>query len=66
MLPIISNFVPVSKEGYVEQHIPSKIAAPGEAFSTVWYIERMAHAAFVRNTSMSLGATVLAMSSSAV
>ncbi len=31
------------------------IAAPGEALSTVWLVEQMAHAASDRKTSMSLG-----------
>ena len=66
VLPVVINFVPVSKEGYVEQHVPTKIAAPGEAFRTMWQDEQMAHAASVRNASMSLVFTVLAMSSSAV
>jgi hypothetical protein len=36
VLPVVSYFVPVSKEGDVEQHALTKIAAPGEALSTVW------------------------------
>ena len=43
-----------------------KIAVPGKTCSTVWLVEQMAHAVSVRNTSMSLGTTVLAMSSSVV
>jgi hypothetical protein len=43
-----------------------KIAAPGEAFSTVWYVERIAHAALSMNVSMSAGSTDLAMSISEV
>ena len=43
-----------------------KMAAPGEAFSTVWYVEQMAQAAFVMNVSISLGSTEGAMSISAV
>ena len=31
------------------------IAAPGEAFNTVWYVERIAHAALSMNVSMSVG-----------
>ena len=42
------------------------MAAPGEAFSTVWYVERIAQAVFVTNVSISLGFTELAMSISAV
>ena len=39
-----------------------KIAAPGEAFSTVWYVERITHAALLMNVSMSAGSTDPAMS----
>ena len=42
------------------------MAALGEAFSTVWYVEQMAQAAFVMNASISLGSTEGAMSTSAV
>jgi hypothetical protein len=42
------------------------IAAPGEAFNTVWYVERIAHAALLMNVSMSAGSTDLAMSISEV
>ncbi len=42
------------------------IAAPGEAFSTVWYVERIAHAALSMKVSMSAGATESAMSISEV
>jgi hypothetical protein len=42
------------------------MAAPGEAFSTVWYVEQIAQAVFVTNVSISLGFTELAMSISAV
>jgi hypothetical protein len=35
VLPIMSYFVPVSKEGNVEQHVQPTIAEPGEAFCTV-------------------------------
>jgi hypothetical protein len=42
------------------------IAAPGEALSTVLWIERMAHAASDRKTLMSLGFTELPISISAV
>ncbi len=38
-----------------------KIAAPGEAFNTVWYVERIAHAALLMNVSMSAVSTDLAM-----
>ena len=30
-----------------------KIATPGEAFNTVWYVEQIAHAALSMNVSMS-------------
>ena len=43
-----------------------KIAAPGEALSTMCYVEQTAHVASVRKFDMSLGATVSAMSNSAV
>jgi hypothetical protein len=42
------------------------IAAPGEAFNTVWWAERMAHAASDKKMLMSLALTDLAISSSAV
>jgi hypothetical protein len=42
------------------------IAAPGEVFNTVWWVERMAHAASDKKMSMSLALTDLAISSSAV
>jgi hypothetical protein len=44
----------------------SKFAALGELFGAVWSVEQVAHAASVRNTSMSLVCSVLAMSSSIV
>jgi len=31
------------------------IAAPGEVLNTVWYVERVAHAALSMNVSMSVG-----------
>jgi hypothetical protein len=43
-----------------------KIAAPGEAFSTVWYVQRIAHAPLSMNVSMSAGSTDSAMSISEV
>jgi hypothetical protein len=42
------------------------IAAPGEALSTVWWVEQTAHAASDRKISMSLVFTYLAISSSDV
>jgi hypothetical protein len=42
------------------------IAAPGEAFNTVWYVEQIAHAALSMNVSMSAGSTESAISSSEV
>ena len=42
------------------------IATPGEAFSTVWWVQQTAHAAYDKKTSMSLGFTVLAISNSDV
>jgi len=42
------------------------IAAPGEAFNTVWYVERIAYAELPINVSMSAGSTELAMSISEV
>ena len=42
------------------------IAAPGEAFSTVWEVEQMAHTASDKKTSMSLAFTNSAILSSAV
>jgi hypothetical protein len=43
-----------------------KIAAPGEAFNTVWYDEQIAHAALSMNVSMSAGSTDLAVAISEV
>ena len=43
-----------------------KNAVPGEAFSTVWLVEQMAFAAFIRKASLLLGATGVAMSILAV
>ena len=65
-LHVVSNFVPVSKEGDVKQHLPSKYSAPGEVFNTVWYADQMTHAVSVRYAFMSLVTTVLAMSRSVV
>ncbi len=42
------------------------IAAPGEAFYTVWYDEQIAHSALSMNVSMSAGSTDSAMSISEV
>ncbi len=41
-------------------------AAPGEAFNTLCYVERIAHAALLIYVSMSAGSTELAMSISEV
>ena len=43
-----------------------KIAAPGEAVNTVWYVEQIAHAALSINVSISAGSTDSAMSISEV
>ncbi len=43
-----------------------KIDAPGEAFNTVWYVERIAHAALSMDVSMLAGSTDSAMSISEV
>ncbi len=42
------------------------IATPGVAFSTMWYVEQVAHAALSMNVSMSAGSTDSAMSISEV
>ena len=42
------------------------IAAPGEAFNTVWWVEQMAHAASAKKMSMSLALANWAISSLAV
>jgi hypothetical protein len=42
------------------------IAAPGEAFSTGWWVEQMAHTMSDKKTSMSLAFTNSAISSLAV
>jgi hypothetical protein len=43
-----------------------KMAAPGEALSTVGYVEQIAHAVLSRKTSTSLGVAESAISNSAV
>jgi len=42
------------------------IAAPGEAFNTLWYVKQDTHAVLSINVSMSAGSTELAMSISEV
>jgi hypothetical protein len=42
------------------------IAAPGEVFNTVWWVEQMDHAASDKKMPMSLALTNLAISSMAV
>ncbi len=42
------------------------IPAPGEAFNTVWWVERMAHAVSAKKMLMSLALTDSAISSLAV
>ncbi len=42
------------------------IAAPGEAFNTLWYVEQISHAVSLINVSVSAGSTELAMSISEV
>jgi hypothetical protein len=42
------------------------IAAPGEAFSAVWWVKQMAHAVSDKKMLMSLALTDLAISSSVV
>ncbi len=51
VLPLVSNFVPVSYVGDVEEHIPSKYCCALGGF------KQMAHAELVRNVAMSLSAT---------
>ncbi len=41
-------------------------AAPGEAFSIIWYVLQIAHAALLMNVSMLAGSSELAMSISEV
>ena len=67
-LPIVSNFLPVSYGGNVEQHVLSKYCRSWIGFLIlfVWSVERMAHDGVVRTASMSLGATESAISSSEV
>ena len=43
-----------------------KIAAPGEAFNTMWYVDQIAHAALSMNLSMPAGSTDLAVTISEV
>jgi hypothetical protein len=58
VLPIVSNLFPVSYEQNVKEDCScSNIAAPGEAFNTVWYVEQIAHATLSMNVSMSAGST---------
>ncbi len=52
--------------GMLKSMFLPNIAAPGEAFSTVWYVEQMTHAASDKKTLMSLAFTNLVVSSSAV
>ncbi len=64
-LPTFSNLLPVSYEMSNNISRPN-IAAPGETLSTVWQVERTAHAASNKKTSMSLAFTVSAILSSDV
>jgi hypothetical protein len=43
-----------------------KIAAPGEAFNTMWCVDQIAHAALSMNLSMPAGSTDLAVTISEV
>ncbi len=52
--------------GTSKSMLRSKIAAPGEAYNNVWYVEQVAHAALSMNVSMSVGSTDSAMSISEV
>ncbi len=66
VLPIFSYVFKSARKGMSNSMSLPKIAAPGEALSTVQYVERTVHAASVRKSNMSLGTTVSAMSNSAV
>jgi hypothetical protein len=52
--------------GTLKSMLHPNIAAPGEAFNTVWYVERIAYAALSMKVSMSAGSTDSAMSISEV
>ena len=65
-LPVVSNFVPVSFKGDVKQHILSKYCCTWGGFKYHMVGGAMAQATLVRNVTMSLGATELAISISAV
>jgi hypothetical protein len=65
-LPVVFNLFSVSYELDIEEHVLPKIAAPGEAFNTVWYVEQIVHASLSMNVSMSAGSTDSAMSFSEV
>jgi hypothetical protein len=66
-LPKFSNLFPVTAvNGTSKSMSRPNIAAPGEAFNTVWYVEQIAHAALSMNVSMSAGSTDSAMSISEV
>jgi hypothetical protein len=58
---MLSNLCPVSYEQNVDEHFCPNIATPGEAFSTVWYVEQISHAALSMNVLMSADSTDSAM-----
>ncbi len=60
------NFFQSAMNGMSKSMSHPNIAATGEAFNTVWYVEQIAHAALSMNVSMSAGSTESAMSSSEV
>jgi hypothetical protein len=65
-LPMFSNFFQSAMNRMSKSMSRPNIAALGEAFSTVWWVEQMVHAASDRKTLVSLGFTELVILISAV
>ncbi len=63
---MFSNFFQSAMNGMSNSISRPNIAASGEAFNTVWWVEQMAHAASAKKMSMSLALTDLAILSLAV
>ncbi len=63
---MFSNCFQSAMNGMLNSISCPNIAAPGAAFSTVWWVEQMAHAASDKKMLMTLALTNLAILSSAV
>ncbi len=61
-LPIVSIHIQSTMKGMSKNMSRPNIATPGEAFSMVWHVEQIAHAALSMNVSTSAGSTDSAMS----